>query len=100
MLPLPLMSESADNEKKAKDWCVYMVRCADNTLYTGISTDVDARVSTHNKGRGAKYTRARLPVTLVFTETANNRSHAQQREHAIKKLSVANKNALINAHLG
>jgi predicted GIY-YIG superfamily endonuclease len=67
-------------------WFVYVVRCADDSLYTGISTDVPARVAAHNAGRGARYTRARLPVRLVHVENKRSRSTALKREAAIKAL--------------
>ena len=75
-------------------WYVYIVRCADRTLYTGVARDLSARLAAHNAGRGAKYTRARLPVKLIYQETVANRSAAQRREHAIKRLSRAEKRAL------
>jgi predicted GIY-YIG superfamily endonuclease len=78
-------------------WHVYIVRCADDTLYTGVARDLTARVATHNSGRGAKYTRARLPVQLVYEETAADRSAAQRREHQIKCLSPDAKRALFAA---
>ncbi len=78
-------------------WYVYIVRCSDNTLYTGISTDPGSRVSEHNSGQyGAKYTRARRPVTLVYTEQATSRSAALKREIAIKRLPRQAKLSLIN----
>lgn len=77
-----------------KMWQVYIVRCADDTLYTGVTNALDSRIATHNNGQGAKYTRSRLPVTLVYAESAADRSAAQQREHAIKRLSAADKEAL------
>ncbi len=78
----------------AEMWYVYIVRCADRTLYTGVARDLSARLAAHNAGRGAKYTRARLPVKLIYQETVANRSAAQRREHAIKRLSRAEKRAL------
>ena len=75
-------------------WYVYIVRCADRTLYTGVARDLSARIEAHNLGRGAKYTRARLPVKLIYQETAADRSAALRREHAIKRLSRAEKRAL------
>jgi len=79
------------------NWYVYIVRCNDKTLYTGISTAPDTRVTEHNSGQnGAKYTRARRPVTLVYTEQAESRSAALKREIAIKRLSREAKLALIN----
>lgn len=78
-------------------WYVYIVQCRDNTLYTGISTDPMTRVVEHNTGQnGAKYTRARRPVSLLYTEPAASRSAALKREIAIKRLSRKAKLALIN----
>ncbi len=77
------------------DWWVYIVRCSDGTLYTGIARDRDARVEAHNAGIGARYTRPRRPVRLVWSEAAETRAAAQQREHAIKQLPRAAKLALI-----
>jgi putative endonuclease len=76
-------------------WFVYVVRCGDGSLYTGIATDVAARVSVHNDGRGARYTRSRRPVTLVYVERKRSRSTALKRELAIKALGRAEKLALI-----
>lgn len=77
-------------------WHVYILRCADRTLYTGIATDVAARVATHNAGKGAKYTRGRLPVALVYQEAVASRSAALKREHAIKRLRAVEKQQLID----
>jgi predicted GIY-YIG superfamily endonuclease len=76
-------------------WHVYIVRCADRTLYTGVARDLAARVCAHNAGRGAKYTRSRLPVELVYRELAQNRSAALRREHEIKRMSAQAKRGLI-----
>lgn len=76
-------------------WFVYIVRCSDGTLYTGISTDVTKRVRSHNAGKGAKYTRSRLPVTCVWHETASSESVARKREAALKRLTRAQKQALV-----
>lgn len=76
---------------------VYIVECADQTLYTGWTTDVDRRVETHNRGRGAKYTRSRRPVTLVYVEPVVDQRCAQRREIAIKKLSRSAKLQLIRS---
>ncbi len=75
-------------------WGVYMVRCGDGTLYTGATCDLARRLQVHNRGRGAAYTRARLPVTLVYWETAEGRGAALRREWALKQLSRAQKLAL------
>jgi predicted GIY-YIG superfamily endonuclease len=76
-------------------WFVYVVRCGDDSLYTGVSTDVEARVAVHNDGRGARYTRSRRPVTLVYVERRRSRSAALRRELAIKALPRSAKLALI-----
>ena len=80
-------------------WHVYIVRCADDTYYTGIAVDVERRVAEHNgAGRlGARYTRARRPVTLAYQESVADRSEAGKREYAIKRLSRHEKRALIGA---
>ena len=76
-------------------WFVYVVRCRDGSLYTGVSTDVAARVATHNRGRGARYTRSRLPVALVLVERRRTRGSALRREAAIKALRRRSKLALL-----
>ncbi|MBL8046260.1 MAG: GIY-YIG nuclease family protein [Anaerolineales bacterium] len=73
---------------------VYIVRCKDGTLYTGWSVDVEARVRAHNAGRGARYTKTRRPVKLIYSETVASRGDALRRERAIKRLSRAQKLAL------
>jgi putative endonuclease len=67
-------------------WHVYLLRCADGTLYAGISNDVPRRVAQHNDGKGARYTRGRLPVELVYREAAASKGEALRREAAIKRL--------------
>ena len=77
---------------------VYIVKCKDETLYTGITTDINRRIQEHNSSdKGAKYTSLRRPVQLVYSEASNDRSTASKREHAIKKLTKAKKLELINA---
>jgi putative endonuclease len=68
-------------------WYVYILECADGTLYTGITTDVNKRLETHNKGKGAKYTRVRLPVKLRVYFEAEDRSSASKEEYRIKQLT-------------
>ena len=80
-------------------WLCYILRCADNTLYTGITNDLDKRLATHNAGTAAKYTRTRGPVELVFVESCADKSAALKREIAIKSLARAKKLALIAANL-
>lgn len=76
-------------------WYVYILRCRDGTLYTGSTTDLDRRLKTHNSGKGAKYTRSRLPVEFAYWEEAENKSAAFQREAAIKRLTRGEKLKLI-----
>ena len=75
---------------------VYVLRCADDTLYTGYTTDVERRVAEHQAGDGAAYTRGRTPVELVHVERFETRSAAMSREYAIKELSRAEKTALVD----
>jgi putative endonuclease len=72
-----------------------MLRCSDNSIYTGYTTDLKNRLDTHNKGKGAKYTRTRLPVDLLYFEEYSTKSSALKREHAIKKLSKKQKENMI-----
>lgn len=70
---------------------VYIVRCSDNTLYTGWAVNVAARVKVHNAGRGARYTRARRPVKLIYSEELSTRTEAMKRERQIKRYPHAQK---------
>ena len=76
------------------NWTVYILECADGSLYTGITNDLEARVAAHEAGTGAKYTRGRGPFTLCHTEDFQTRSEASKREAAIKALSRDEKMAL------
>ena len=76
-------------------WSVYIVRCTDGTYYTGIARDLDKRIEVHNAGKGAKYTQRRLPVVLVYSEVAEDRSAASKREYQIKQLSRPEKIVMI-----
>ena len=80
---------------RSMHWQVYILLCSDRSLYTGISTDVQRRFAQHAAGRGAKYFRGRSPQQIVYLESGHDRSSASRRELAIKKLSVAEKRALI-----
>ena len=75
---------------------VYIVQCVDGTLYTGYAVNVDKRIVAHNAGRGAKYTASRLPVSLVYSESFESKSDALKREHQLKRLTRAEKHALIS----
>ncbi|MFA5795044.1 MAG: GIY-YIG nuclease family protein [Candidatus Brocadiia bacterium] len=76
-------------------WYVYIVRCVDDTLYTGITNNVSKRVATHNAGKGARYTRSRRPVKLVYKKSFPDKSTAFKRERAVKQLTRKNKELLI-----
>ncbi len=75
-------------------WFVYMLRCADGSLYTGITNDLERRCRQHNRGRASRYTRARLPIELIYHEAALDRSCALRREAAIKRLPRSRKKML------
>ncbi len=79
------------------NWLCYLLRCADGTLYCGITNDIEKRLNAHNEGMGAKYTRSRRPVALVFHENCIDRSSALKRESEIKKLTRTQKLALIDS---
>ena len=74
---------------------VYILQCADGTLYTGWTTDLQARLRAHNAGKGAKYTKARLPVHIVYSESLPSKNEAMRRESAIKRLTRARKLELV-----
>ena len=78
---------------------VYMVRCSDGSLYTGFAKDPEERARVHNAGKGAKYTRSRLPVSLVYVESCESLSAALKRERQLKPLNHAKKEALISGDL-
>lgn len=82
--------------EKQGNWFVYIVRCKDDTLYTGITNDLEKRIRTHNLGKGAKYTQPRRPVTLVYSEKHSDKSSASKREAQIKGLSRLQKLNLIS----
>ena len=85
----------AENDSKAY---MYVVECSDGTLYTGYTTDVGRRLKTHNSGKGAKYTRARLPVKLIYSEAFDSKSEAMSAEALFKKKSREKKLAYIKEH--
>lgn len=82
-------------ERGAREWSVYIVRCRDGSLYTGVAKDVDARVARHNSGKGAAYTRTRRPVELSYREEGFTRSGALVREAQIKRLPRERKQGLL-----
>ena len=78
-----------------ENWYLYILRCKDNTLYTGITTDVARRLEAHRSGKGAKYTRGRAPLELVYQENCGNHSDALKRELEIKAMSRKQKDEMI-----
>ena len=80
-----------------QDWYFYVVRCADGSLYSGISNDLVKRIETHNKGKGAKYTLVRRPVSLVYSEKHKNISSARKREEQVKKWRKEKKELMIKS---
>lgn len=91
------MQDTKETLKKEKCY-TYMVRCADQSLYTGWTNHLEQRVAAHNSGHGAKYTKSRRPVTLVYYEVFENRRDAMRREYAIKQLSKKEKEQLVAYH--
>ena len=83
-------------ERNALRYFVYILKCADGTLYTGITNDMESRIAAHNSGTGAKYTRGRSPVKLVYQETCDDRSAALIRERQIKKMPKVKKLKMIS----
>jgi predicted GIY-YIG superfamily endonuclease len=87
--------DEANEDSSADTWFVYILRCADGSLYTGITKDVDRRLKQHNAGTASRYTRGRLPVSLEYQEEQPNQSMALKRELAIKALPRQEKESLI-----
>ena len=80
----------------ANTWKLYILRCGDGSLYTGITTDVEVRLEAHRSGKGAKYTRGRGPLELVYREQCEDHSHALKRELAVKSMTKEEKKKLID----
>ena len=78
------------------NWLVYMLECSDNSIYTGITNNLEERLKKHQSGNGAKYLRGRLPIKLIYTENFINRSEATKREIYIKKMKKNEKKSLID----
>ena len=78
-------------------WFVYMLRCRDNSIYTGITNNLDKRIGTHMSGYGSKYLRGKLPVELIYKENFSDRSSASKREIEVKKLKKKDKELLIKS---
>lgn len=88
----------AKNKDGMKKWIVYILRCSDKTLYTGITNDLDRRLMLHQNGVASRYTRSRLPVKLQHQEQCRSRSEALKKEYAIKQLKRIEKEAYIRNH--
>ena len=80
---------------RRRGWCLYLVKCSDGTLYTGITNDLQRRLDRHNDGTASRYTRRRLPVVLVYREGCRGKSGALKKEYRIKSLSRKEKKAYI-----
>ena len=93
-----IQTDLKNGNKPDKSWSVYILRCADDTLYTGITNDLARRCDQHNAGTASRYTRSRLPVVMVYQEVQASRSLALKRELAIKKLSRRKKELLIQGN--
>lgn len=89
------INKTESKNEPAQKHFVYIVKCSDGTLYTGYTVDIERRVQEHNNGEGAKYTRGRTPVKLLYKESFLSRSNAQKREYEIKKLPRSKKEELI-----
>ena len=86
-------------KNKTNSWWVYLLRCNDNSLYAGVTTDISRRIDEHNNSKlGAKYTRARRPVTLAYLEEADNKSLACKREYQIRHLTKSKKELLVSKY--
>lgn len=83
-----------------QNWYIYILKCSDDSFYTGITTDLKERVERHNSGDGAKYTRSRRPVSLIYAKEADSKSEAKRKEIEIKFLSRENKEKLIKGSEG
>ena len=91
------MQKKKDTLEKKKFY-TYMVRCSDHSLYTGWTNDLEQRIAAHNSGPGAKYTKSRRPVTLVYYEVFEAKQDAMRREYAIKQLPKKEKEKLVAYH--
>lgn len=89
------MCEKRKYEGASPMYFVYIIKCSDETYYTGYTNNIEKRLKAHNEGKGAKYTRSRVPVELVYSESYENKGDALRREYAIKKLTRKQKEKLI-----
>ena len=85
-------------KSKESSWCVYILKCSDDTYYTGITNNIKRRIQQHETNKGAKYTKGRGPFSLVYQNNCKNRGEASQKEYAIKKLTLTEKITLITTN--
>lgn len=95
LIPLRFRQLTDKESQQKSQWFVYMVLCSDNTIYTGCTNNLENRILIHNRGKGAKYTKMRRPVKLIWSEKHDSRSRAQSRESKIKQLSRYRKKELV-----
>jgi putative endonuclease len=93
-----MKAKRAGKRAKRSAWTVYIVRCSDDSFYTGYTGDMEKRLAAHNSGKGAKYTASRRPVELVYTEAFEDRFEAMKREYRIKCMTRAKKEGLIGKY--
>lgn len=98
MLKGMLRNQKKAGKNRAEKWFLYMLKCADTTLYTGVAKDIEKRFKVHSLGKGARYTRARLPLEVVYRETCKSRTDALVREFKIKKWTPKRKRTLVEAY--
>lgn len=91
--------EKGKRAKKREKWFVYMIRCCDLSLYTGIAKDIEKRFKKHSEGKGARYTRSRRPLEIVYRETCRSRTEALVRECAVKAMPKPKKITLVEKYL-
>ncbi len=89
------MTPAKKRSKKTIAWQLYILKCSDNTLYTGITNDLSRRLAQHNNGTASRYTRSRLPVKLIYHEKCRGRSSALKKEYAVKQFSRKEKESYI-----
>ena len=92
----PSVRKNTSNES----WFVYLLRCNDDSIYCGITNDLEKRLEKHNSGKGAKYTRSRIPSVIVYSEKKENKSEAAKREYEIKKMTRKQKLEIISSSPG
>lgn len=90
--------QKKSGKKSAEKWFLYMLRCADQSLYTGVAKDIEKRFKAHISGKGARYTRTRLPLEIVYREVCRSRTDALVREFNVKKLTPKRKKVLVDAY--